>query len=166
MLTFHWIQLMTARIGRRNAIIALSLAGVLLLTGFECSAGGSPTLTVRRFSSIPSITRHTVYHADGNAQLLDPPNTTAPFAFTLTKNERDSLALLLKNAPQWDSLYFPEIHIPNPSHLYLDIPTANSTRTIHISNFPALPPALQSLIELSGRIEYRAGLAMEAARTK
>ncbi len=148
-------------------LLAIASFAVVLFTGFQCAAGEAPTLTVRRFSSIPPIARHIIYRADGTATLLEPPNTKSPYAFSLSTQERDSLELLLADAPQWDSVYAPTMVIPNPSHLYLDIPLAGGgARTIHIANFPTVPPHLQALLELTGRIEDRAEQAVEEARRR
>lgn len=146
------------------SIMIVSVATIFFVFyGFACNTipdKAEGFMTLKRFNSIPMIARTTVFSADGNVSIYDPPDTKAPFTFRMTTGECDSLKILSTAAPGFDTLYYnAKQHIPNPSVTILAFTGNGVTKSVRISQYPPLPPALSAILSCAGTIEAR-GLEM------
>jgi len=140
----------------------------LSIFGFKCDGEAKAVgfFKLRRFSSIPLITREIIFSSDCTVALYDPANTKVPFVYSMTKSECDSLKAACSQSGFFDALYYdPTQHVHNPAGIDMEFLNGNSIKKVHITQFPNLPPGVSSVLACAGRIEAR-GLEMKMKKAE
>jgi hypothetical protein len=138
--------------------LVLSAPMVMATFGFECNSKtpDNSFFVLKRFSSIPPITRSTVFSQNCTASIYDPINTSNPFILAMTKEECDSLKTLCEGYESYDTLYTDTtMQIPNPSTIVLEFHANGAVKTVRIVQFPKIAEGLVPLLKYAGGIERR-----------
>ena len=137
----------------RTLAVCIVVALTTTTFGFVCSSPKN-TFTLKRYSSIPPIVRWTIFSSDCKVTILDPPRTENPFTFTMSQSTCDSLESLCAAYGSFDTMYVPTGRpIPNPSSMDFEFQRDGIVKTVHMNEFPTLPPKLEALLQYASRIE-------------